>query len=59
MARAQIIAHCQQSVTCVVFDAGVEERGMVWPLLVEVAIGTMCWLASMVATVKVRLSAAT
>ena len=45
-----------QSIVCATRSLDVQERGMVWPLAAEVFIGTCCWIASFVATVRVRIS---
>lgn len=44
-------------VTCILTTAWVAERGMVWPLLAQLIIGTACWVASLVATIRVRSDA--
>lgn len=44
----------KQSILCITHRADVEEHGLVLPLLAQVCIGTLLWLASLVGVIKVR-----
>lgn len=43
-----------QSILCITYRSDVEEHGLVLPLLAQVCIGTLLWLASLAGAIKVR-----
>ena len=48
------LAESPQSILCAVKKTETEEIGLVWPLLAQIAIGTLLWIASLVAAITVR-----
>lgn len=47
------LAESPQSILCAVKKTETEEVGLVWPLLAQIAIGTLLWIASLVAAITV------